>query len=558
MFSTLCHPVLALSRPLLALSLALAPASLGAPAFFPSAPELGQMHASPLRTSLIVDPLGTQESARGARITPVLVTFTSADLVTPDVTVTGLPPGITYAQDRSELQGTPTTTGDFTVTISARAGSLTATPMQFTWRIYQVPRPQGSAPGGATGEKYRFAPTAPGAFPAARWEIAKGTLPDGLRLNQRTGEITGKPTEHGTTEVTVRARNAHGHGDLNVSIVVGGKAEFANPFPVGTVGAPYSHAVIAGGYPLPALAIISGELPDGLGLDGTRIVGTPTRSGKYAFTIEASNAFGRVKNPGFIEVDVDPIPASIAGEPPDGARGIAYSYAFEVDGNAPVTVELASGTLPPGLTVTPEGVLQGTPTTAGTYKFTLRATDDDADTATVEAAMNIVTADPSVLPHVPTVLVSEASVDAGMPVDIYVMAFSPQEKSVEVVVKSASGEVLAKYPSHVISAGAFTMEFTVPRTAKPGTYTITVTGNLKNNVASATLNVTATTLAVTGPSEVDEGDVAAPVSAEPPPTSVLSRTPLWPLPLGAALVALAVWFVWYLRSEDAPHWAKVV
>ena len=61
---------------------------------------------------------------------------------------------------------------------------------------------------------------------------------------------------------------------------------------------------------------------------------------------------------------------------PNGTIGAAYSQTIVASGGAPPYVfTVTSGTLPPGLTLTPTGLLAGTPTTAGTFTFTVRATD---------------------------------------------------------------------------------------------------------------------------------------------------------------------------------------
>jgi len=56
--------------------------------------------------------------------------------------------------------------------------------------------------------------------------------------------------------------------------------------------------------------------------------------------------------------------------------GQAYSYQVQISGGQlPVTYSLVSGSLPPGLSLSLTGLISGTPTTAGSYSFTLRATD---------------------------------------------------------------------------------------------------------------------------------------------------------------------------------------
>jgi hypothetical protein len=51
-------------------------------------------------------------------------------------------------------------------------------------------------------------------------------------------------------------------------------------------------------------------------------------------------------------------------------------------GTPPYTFDVSAGSLPPGLTLSSSGILTGTPTTEGSYSFTVRVIDDDADTAT--------------------------------------------------------------------------------------------------------------------------------------------------------------------------------
>jgi hypothetical protein len=49
-----------------------------------------------------------------------------------------------------------------------------------------------------------------------------------------------------------------------------------------------------------------------------------------------------------------------------------------VGGHTPYTWSLASGALPPGLTLKPTGVISGTPSKAGTYPFTVEVTDSSS------------------------------------------------------------------------------------------------------------------------------------------------------------------------------------
>ncbi|GAA4424744.1 beta strand repeat-containing protein [Acidovorax lacteus] len=70
------------------------------------------------------------------------------------------------------------------------------------------------------------------------------------------------------------------------------------------------------------------------------------------------------------------------GTLPALTAGAAFSQTLSSSGGlAPYTYTLQSGVLPPGLTLTPGGVLSGTPTQRGAYSFSVRSTDATTPTA---------------------------------------------------------------------------------------------------------------------------------------------------------------------------------
>ena len=89
---------------------------------------------------------------------------------------------------------------------------------------------------------------------------------------------------------------------------------------------------------------------------------------------------------------IDFTPATL----PNGTIGVPYSQTFTGSGGtAPYSFSVTSGTLPAGLTLSPGGVISGTPTTAGPAAFTIRATDAGGCFVERAYAMSIATAVPT-------------------------------------------------------------------------------------------------------------------------------------------------------------------
>lgn len=73
-----------------------------------------------------------------------------------------------------------------------------------------------------------------------------------------------------------------------------------------------------------------------------------------------------------------------------GTAYSAYTFAAASSPSQPISFGVASGTLPPGLTFDDStGVLSGTPTTAGTYTFTVRATNAAGTTTTSSRTITV-------------------------------------------------------------------------------------------------------------------------------------------------------------------------
>ena len=105
--------------------------------------------------------------------------------------------------------------------VPADVTTLTA---RFVPDAYTVIVTTDSLPDGKTGKAYSHTLTAISTAPIT-WSIDEGALPAGLRLNEKTGEISGIPTAAGTATFTVKAENSEGSDTRALSITVNNAVE---------------------------------------------------------------------------------------------------------------------------------------------------------------------------------------------------------------------------------------------------------------------------------------------------------------------------------------------
>lgn len=160
--------------------------------------------------------------------------------------------------------------------------------------------------------------------------------------------------------------------------------------PPATVGQPYSLTIYLappdGGrgedFNCATFHVTSGSLPPGLSISGEGIInGTPTAAGSYPvyLTVRYDKEPGCSKTPSddrFIFNVNGPVQRLVVTTPslPDANIGQAYTApALTASGGTVSSWSLASGTLPPGLTLASNGTISGTPTQAGTFSFAVQA-----------------------------------------------------------------------------------------------------------------------------------------------------------------------------------------
>ncbi len=213
-----------------------------------------------------------------------------------------LPPGLTLNKDTGRISGTPTKAGKYTFKVVVVGSNNAQATSAVTITVSNTPtQPALSYPDGQAEQGTAMSPLDPhvsGLTGKLSFTLVGGRLPDGVVLDERTGEITGRPKEHGAFTAKIKVTGDGGSATTTVTLDV---RPSATPYLyyrtiTGTVGTP-----IKGARPHPGgltgtvtYAVSKGTLPPGLTIDPTtgRISGTPRRAGATAVTVAATGENG--------------------------------------------------------------------------------------------------------------------------------------------------------------------------------------------------------------------------------------------------------------------------
>src|SRR5438552_7448193 len=302
---------------------------------------------------------------------------------------TGLPAGLTVNPSTGVISGTPTTTGIYSVTISATNSGGTGTATLIITINNPVPTTTSISPNCVTAGSIDFTLTLTGT------NFVSGSV-----VNFGGTSLT--PTSSSSTQltVTVPASLVATAGTVSVTVVnptPGGGTSNAQTFTIantpvitspltatGTVGVAFSYTITATNNP--TTYTVTGTLPPGVtqgnGSNRNVISGTPTAAGTYSVTITVSNGGGACKSASAtLVITICPDAPSITSSLTASAiLGTPFSYQITAD-NSPISYNATD--LPGGLTVchnssegcTP-GLISGTPTALGVFPITIRATND--------------------------------------------------------------------------------------------------------------------------------------------------------------------------------------
>jgi hypothetical protein len=308
-----------------------------------------------------------------------------------------LPVGLTFNPATGTITGTPTTIGSYEFTLRAQDATGTAVSKQYSVAISEgvtITTPT-VLPGGAETATYSQTLAAVGGTAPYRWSLTIGTLPSGLSFDPSTGRISGVPASGGSYSFIVQVTDAAGQTATKAfTLAVGGLVSIATPsgLPASTVGVAYNEPLVAAGGVPPYTWSLTADsaLPEGITLASTGVItGTPVSGGSATFTVQVTDSQNVSATKSFTLNVVGGL-SILTSQLQPATAGVAYAQGLSAaGGQAPYTWGLKSGGLPPGLTLSADGIISGTPSTNGDFSFTAEVTDSSAASASMQLTLTV-------------------------------------------------------------------------------------------------------------------------------------------------------------------------
>jgi large repetitive protein len=312
------------------------------------------------------------------------------------VTAGALPAGVTLSSSGA-LSGTPTVFGSFAFTVTATDTSSGSGPYSASQNYTLAIVDQPPVAGGVTVSLAYGAPATPIVLnltggTATSVAIAAAPANGTATVSGTTISYQPNASFSGTDSFTYTATNGGGiSAPATVTITVGAPTLSVNasgPL-TATVGAPYTQTFTFAGGTAPFGSLQVAGLPAGLALTGTTvnsvtISGTPRVQGTFTLSVSASDSStgsGPFVASQSFTLTVAPPNLSVA--PASGSFAAPYAapfrQSFTASGGIGGYSYVLGGSLPAGVTLnSATGTVSGTPTTTGSFAFTITATDNGA------------------------------------------------------------------------------------------------------------------------------------------------------------------------------------
>jgi len=308
-------------------------------------------------------------------------------------TPVALPPGLTLSP-QGLLSGVPTTAGQYNVTVTVQIGGTSVSTTQTLFlTIYtgQVAIQTATLPEVISGQPYSQALLA--GPPGLTYSLS-GVLPLGITFNTNTGVFSGTSAAVGAYSFQVTGSYPNYLSTTrtyNMYVVTGPLGVPQTALPPAVQGSPYSATAGATGGLPPYHWNFATSDTDGLAISPTTgtITGTPLANGNFVFTVNLTDATGLTISAGLTLFVADPLSVSTSTLP-NATVGTPYSQALLTGGGIPLfTWVITTGSLPPGLSMSNAGVISGTPTSNGSFTFTVQVTDSGNRTATKTLTLSV-------------------------------------------------------------------------------------------------------------------------------------------------------------------------
>ncbi|MFN0167459.1 MAG: putative Ig domain-containing protein, partial [Bryobacteraceae bacterium] len=288
------------------------------------------------------------------------------------LSVEGLPAGLSFSPQTGVLSGrVQAGSYPFRATVTDSASNRLVRDYTLVASAGLTLTSTSPLPDGELDRDYLFTLTAAGGISPYTF-VAEGSLPAGLTL-EPAGRLLGRPSSPGGLSFSVRVSDAAG-------ATARGVFAFFVPMPAGTQETPYSLRLLppSGNFGA-GCQLVSGALPAGVQLNSgaCSLSNAPSAAGSFEFAVRFGGAqTADIRQAGVIQPALRLRPGSLSA----GIVSVPYSVQFAGDGALrPYSFRVTAGELPSGLALDlTTGVLSGTPSAAGTFRFSVTLTDSNA------------------------------------------------------------------------------------------------------------------------------------------------------------------------------------
>ncbi|MFH1861796.1 MAG: Ig domain-containing protein [bacterium] len=330
---------------------------------------------------------------------------------------TGAPiPDLTFESSDGILRGQVRSAGDYSV--SAAVIDSVGAEATAKWNLHVLPPLiplkilTTTLPQGRVDDEYKFEFSAAGGYAPYTWKLLSDSLPAGLALDPKIGQLRGKPTVAGAWPLKLTANDAAGMAsensfstNLHILTRKGTRKLIitTQELPTLMVNNRTSITLACEGGQEPYHWQIKTPLPDGLQLQGAELKGKPRRTGKFPLDVSVTDDLQQTATAALPLVikrvtpfwltlllaillvllivaflillrkyrkckPVEILPLRITSvEIPNARASSLYCVQLACEGGElPYHWKLSAGELPPGLQLDEDGRLHGTPF-EGTY-----------------------------------------------------------------------------------------------------------------------------------------------------------------------------------------------